>query len=305
VIAAAPQSKQPKSFRALGRTDAHQFAERLACGVCRRPIRFRHRLFAVPVTGIRNEAPPRAPAARLCAIAPVAEQVALRPRDQPMLLPVRHAAPLAEGHPPRIFPVGGGHLSSHHMLPFVRASLRLPLPARRGEVKKKIENRSRDASAPECLPRTKPIQFPRMRGAERREAHPTNVRAAPADVAIDRCVRARKRAADKCTQSAQLICFRARSLPGAPQRHSPRQSQPALAQPQAVFPGTRLLRASPAARLSQSSALRADRSFCRTNGVQGRPGAGLRIPPAGAALAPPSVRHRRRPSNERDGLAHN
>ena len=58
-------------------------------------------------------------------------------------------------------------------------------------------------------------------------------------------------------------------------------------------------------RLSQSSALRADRSFCRTNGVQGRPGAGLRIPPAGAALAPASVRHRRRPSNERDGLAYN
>ena len=55
-------------------------------------------------------------------------------------------------------------------------------------------------------------------------------------------------------------------------------------------------------RLSQSSALRADRSFCRTNGVQGRPGAGLRIPPAGAALAPASVRHRRRPSNERDGI---
>ncbi len=54
--------------------------------------------------------------------------------------------------------------------------------------------------------------------------------------------------------------------------------------------------------LSQSSALRADRSFCRTNGVQGRPGAGLRIPPAGAALAPASVRHRRRPSNERDGI---
>jgi len=59
------------------------------------------------------------------------------------------------------------------------------------------------------------------------------------------------RAADKwtqvcCTQSAHLICSGARSLPGAPQRHSPRQSQPALAQPQAVFPGTRLRRVSPA-----------------------------------------------------------
>ena len=57
---------------------------------------------------------------------------------------------------------------------------------------------------------------------------------------------ARRRQVYASLRIAHLICFRARSLPGAPQRHSPRQSQPALAQPQAVFPGTRLWRVSPA-----------------------------------------------------------
>jgi len=180
---------------------------------------------------------------------------------------------------------------------FRRAEHAIPSPraAGRGE----IENRSRDASAPELLPTTKRIQFPQQRGgAERRQAHPANVRAAPADVAIGRCVRARMRAADKyyaackCTRSAQLICF-----PGA---LASRRSAAALATPVATSIGSAPGRVSWDAALagvtrlclSQSSALRADRSLCRTNGVQGRPGAGLRIPPAGAALAPPSVRHR-------------
>jgi hypothetical protein len=64
---------------------------------------------------------------------------------------------------------------------------------------------------------------------------------------------------------------------------SPARSQPPLAQPRAGFPETRLMRASARSRLSQSNALRVDRSFCRPTGVQGRPGAGLRNPPAGTA----------------------
>ena len=169
-----------------------------------------------------------------------------------------------------------------------------------------MTNRSRGASAPEPCGVRRSFCPQQRGGAERREAHPTNVRAAPADVAIGRCVRARMRAADKCTQvcctqSAHLICFR-----GA---LASRRSAAALATPVATSIGSAPGRVSwdPALAgvtrlcLSQSSALRADRSFCRTNGVQGRPGAGLRIPPAGAALAPASVRHRRRPSNERDG----
>ena len=55
-------------------------------------------------------------------------------------------------------------------------------------------------------------------------------------------------------------------------------------------------------RLSQSSALRADRSFCRTNGVQGRPGAECKS--ARGHRIPLRFRHasRTRPSDERDSL---
>jgi hypothetical protein len=74
----------------------------------------------------------------------------------------------------------------------------------------------------------------------------------------------------------------ARSPSGASPRHSPPAPTP-MAQPQAVFPGTRLCGAI-RLRLSRLSALRADRSLCRPNGVQSRPRAdcksarGHRIP---------------------------
>ena len=109
--------------------------------------------------------------------------------------------------------------------------------------------------------------------------------------------KAGRRSAERRTlEAASSGCSRARiaarSPSGAPPRHSPRQSQPALAQPRAGFPETRLGRASARIRLSQSNALRVDRSLCRPTGVQGRPGAGLQIPPAGTALAPSDGCHR-------------
>jgi len=55
-------------------------------------------------------------------------------------------------------------------------------------------------------------------------------------------------------------------------------------------------------RRSRLSALRADRSCCRSNGVQGRPGAGLRLPPAGTALAPSIGTSPVTPSNEQGGV---
>ena len=59
------------------------------------------------------------------------------------------------------------------------------------------------------------------REAERRKAHPTNFRAAPANVAICRCPGAEARHADKCTQSAHLSACGARSPSGATPRLSP------------------------------------------------------------------------------------
>ncbi len=50
----------------------------------------------------------------------------------------------------------------------------------------------------------------------------------------------------------------------------------------------------------QCSELLADRSSCRTGGVLGRPGAGLRAPRASAALAPSNGRHRLTSLTEQD-----
>ncbi len=52
----------------------------------------------------------------------------------------------------------------------------------------------------------------------------------------------------------------------------------------------------------QCSELLADRSSCRTGGVLGRPGAGLRAPRASAALAPSNGRHRLTSLTEQDLL---
>ena len=112
------------------------------------------------------------------------------------------------------------------------ASLPRPLPAQRGEVKRHCadkQTRSRYAYAPElCLqPSTKIDSPPAIRGrrsAERRM--PTMCRAV----------------ADKCTQSAHLICCAAARRIGArpPSGATPRLSQglPSLTQLQAMLPAT-------------------------------------------------------------------
>jgi len=121
---------------------------------------------------------------------------------------------------------------------------------------------------------------PPRREAERREAQPFN---GPRHTI--RCCHLNVRGARKRAKNRGALAFRRSTA------DSPARSQPPLAQPQAVFPGPGYLRGSPAFRRFRFSELLADRSFCRTNGIQGRPGAGLRIPPAGTALAPPSGSH--------------
>jgi hypothetical protein len=91
-----------------------------------------------------------------------------------------------------------------------------------------------------------------------------------------------------------------RSPVGVPPRRL-RQRANAAAQLQHALPGTRLLQALAASRLSQSSELLADRSWCRP-GVKPEPpeSGGDEPPPAGTALAP-ALGVTRRPSfTERD-----
>ena len=153
--------------------------------------------------------------------------------------------------------------------PLHRASARSPSPAARGRIS--VSGLAAHPCARVMPATTRKKKDRGRRSAERRM--PSIVRAF----------------ANKCTQYAPLVRC-------ADARQTGRARLPALrrglATPVATSIGSAPGRVSwdpaPAGvtrlRLSQSSALRADRSFCRTNGVQGRPGAecksarGHRIP---------------------------
>ena len=146
----------------------------------------------------------------------------------------------APPHPPRLRSLrelrrgdlspctGRGEKQNHS-----RSAARLILPREAGRNK---QIRSRDAPWRPSHATTKParrsfrIRPRQLKGAERRQAHPTMHRATYPDVASRTCAGADAAHADKCTQSASLICFGDRSPFGAPPRHSPGRSQPALAQ---------------------------------------------------------------------------
>src|ERR1700733_11889123 len=103
-----------------------------------------------------RQAASHTPAPRLGTIAPITEQIALRLRDKPVLIPVRQAAPLAERHPARVFPVCGADFSSHRVfLDFQPAkSILLVQPASlsRAVERGATETRSRGAFASKlCL----------------------------------------------------------------------------------------------------------------------------------------------------------
>ena len=119
---------------------------------------------------------------------------------------------------------------------------------------------------PRCTPpppRKCAVPLPRCAGADKRE-HSRGAPSRPSHAnhhaqEKDRGRRSAERRmpsivrafANKCTQYAPLVCCADARQRGALAfrrfaADSPRQSQPALAQPQAVFPGTRLRRVSPA-----------------------------------------------------------
>jgi hypothetical protein len=72
------------------------------------------------------QAAPRAATTGMFAIAPIAEQVALRIGHIGVSIAIRQHAPLRARHPQRKPPIGGSHLSSHRFL------LSHPCPAKRG-----------------------------------------------------------------------------------------------------------------------------------------------------------------------------
>ena len=112
------------------------------------------------------------------------------------------------------------------------ASLPRPLPAQRGEVKRHVRGQTKPFSRrlrARALPTTKhqnKLASGNKREAKRRKAHANHV----------------PRSADKCTQSAHLICCAAARHIGArpPSGASPRLSQglPSLTQLQAMLPAT-------------------------------------------------------------------
>ena len=158
------------------------------------------------------------------------------------------------------------------------------------------QKRSRGAPRPSFAPRTAknsgpdPVGRPpavvpapsrsrpahEIRKAERRQTRMSNLR-------TPTCILRLRR---RTEEGARRASSGTRSPVGVPPRRL-RQRTNAAAQLQHALPGTRLLQALAASRLSQSSELLADRSWCRPGVFPEPPGDGSdEPPPAGTALAP-------------------
>ena len=171
--------------------------------------------------------------------------------------------------------------------PLHRASARSPSPAARGRMSvSTLAARHRARVMPTTTRKKKDRG---RRSAERRM--PSIVRAF----------------ANKCTQYAPLVCCADARQRGALAfrrfaADSPRQSQPALAQPQAVFPGTRLRRVSPAfacpspARSAQTGLFAGPTVSRAARERSANPRAGTASRSASRSAS------RKRPSDERDSL---
>ncbi len=121
------------------------------------------------------------------------------------------------------------------------------------------------------------------RGAERRKAHPANVRA---------CFGARQRPLTFTLARLREREGGAARLPAlrSGTRHASRNQHWLSSRP--ALPETRLDGRYPLAPVSSLPSTSETGRSAGRSGTQSRPGAGLRSPPAGTALAPPSVRHR-------------
>jgi hypothetical protein len=109
-------SEQPQPLRTLQRSDRQQRPQRPADRIRCRPFRRRHGLLAIPVAGMRKETASRPAAARVGAVAPIGEEIALRLCHIGVALRVGQHAPLLPGHPQRKPPIPRRHLSPHRLL---------------------------------------------------------------------------------------------------------------------------------------------------------------------------------------------
>ena len=297
-------SKQPQAFRAFQRAEGQKLAQRPAGGFRLRPLRRRHRAFAVPITRLRHETALRAATARIGAIAPKAEQRALRLRQISVAVAVGStlhcvcvircgngqfgaltfrrmwgspSCSLRSGQNANCEIANGewGIRAWHHSLFPIRYS---PFAIRHSPFAaqhKSFPRRDpRPSSASHQAPKIDPPPA-QKREAERRKAHfPSNVRVKRGCAPFSSRPRLRGRV------GRRHAAFRRSRL-----RHSPPALTPmAQPHPEPGFPTSRargcFARLHPSRRLST---LRADRSLCRSTGDPGPPECGLAIPPAGTA----------------------
>ena len=149
----------------------------------------------------------------------------------------------------------------------------------------------------------KPFVPPQKREAERRQAHlPMS---APRFFSLSR-LRGRVGGGRECAAGGhtngccQPSALGARSPLGAPRRRLARRLERVASAQAALHAIGRERRLSPAPSNALTAKHLAHRSSCRQGRCLDRPGARLRAPPAGTALAPAVGRHRSTPLGERD-----
>ena len=233
-------SEQPQPLRTFQRSDRQQRPQRAADRIRFRPFRRRHGLLAVPVAGMRKEAAARPAAARVGAVAPIGEEIALRLRHKGVALCRLYASPGSfawECKPATLSRKRGGRnktvLAAHRLRP------RLVHHAATKQKATSFASREKEGSG------------------------------APKGALSNQCPRqARLRAA-----LWRRAAFRRSRL-----RHSPPGSTPMAQLQNRVSRGLTDGCFARFAKLPRLSTLRADRSLCRSTGDPKPPGARYRWP---------------------------
>jgi hypothetical protein len=292
-------SEQPQPLRTLQRSERQQRpqwpADRIRC----RPFRRRHGLLAIPVAGMRKETASRPAAARRGAVAPIAEQIALRLRHIGVALCIGQHAPLLSGHPPRKPPIPRRHLSPHrlllrsaHCVPRLAmgAPLSSPLYVPLREKGAGRTNERRGQACRHARPRS---SFARTRNAqaEREKGNRSRGASSAPEACSPRCHKAKsyealppanKREAERrkahcpinvrVKRGCALLSWRRAAFRRSRLRHSPPGSTPMAQLQNRVSRGLTDRCFARFAKLPRLSTLRADRSLCRSTGDPKPPG---------------------------------
>ena len=160
-------SEQPQPLRTFQRSDRQQRPQRAADRIRFRPFRRRHGLLAVPVAGMRKEAAARPAAARVGAVAPIGEEIALRLRHKGVALCRLYASPGSfawECKPATLSRKRGGRnktvLAAHRLRPRLvhhaatkQKATKLCLPRKRGKrsaERRIVQSMSASSAAARC-----------------------------------------------------------------------------------------------------------------------------------------------------------